>query len=90
MDNKEKNQEEKQVLLEERKRSIHEHTEKRWAAKAKKEGWQYTPKPYVSETEKKAAARRERIAALKAELKQLLSDEEKEQLFDSIKAGNIS
>ena len=74
---KKKVKEEHQVLNEERK-------------KAKKEGWQYTPKPYVSETEKKAAARRERIAALKAELKLLLSDEEKEQLFDSLKAENIS
>lgn len=87
---KKKVKEEHQVLNEERKKSVWERAEARWAAKAKKEGWQYTPKPYVSETEKKAAARRERIAALKAELKQLLTDEEKEQLLDSIKADNIS
>ena len=76
-------------LTEERKRNIHEQAEKRWAAKAKKEGWQYQPKPYVSEAERQAAARRERIAALKAELKQLLTEEEKEQLFASIKAENL-
>lgn len=88
MDNKQK--EEPQVwLTEERKRNIHEQAEKRWAAKAKKEGWQYTPKPYVSEAEKQAAARRERIAALKAELKQLLTEEEKESLFESIKAEHL-
>lgn len=88
MDKKQK--EEPQVwLTEERKRNIHEQAEKRWAAKAKKEGWQYTPKPYVSEAEKQAAARRERIAALKAELKQLLTEEEKDSLFESIKAEHL-
>ena len=88
MDKKQK--EEPQVwLTEERKRNIHEQAEKRWAAKTKKEGWQYTPKPYVSEAEKQAAARRERIAALKAELKQLLTEEEKDSLFESIKAEHL-
>lgn len=88
MDKKQK--EEPQVwLTEERKRTIHEQAEKRWAAKAKKEGWQYTPKPYVSEAERQAAARRQRIKDLKQELKQLMSEEEKEQLFASIKAENL-
>lgn len=88
MDKKQK--EEPQVwLTEERKRHIHEQAEKRWAAKAKKEGWQYTSKPYVSEAERQAAARRERIAALKAELKQLLTEEEKDSLFESIKAEHL-
>lgn len=76
-------------LTEERKRNIHEQAEKRWAAKAKKEGWQYKPKPYVSEAERQAAARRQRIEDLKQELKQLMSEEEKEQLFESIKAENL-
>lgn len=88
MDKKQK--EEPQVwLTEERKRTIHEQAEKRWAAKAKKEGWQYTPKPYVSEAERQAAARRQRIEDLKQELKQLMSEEEKEQLFASIKPENL-
>lgn len=76
-------------LTEERKRKIHEQAEKRWAAKAKKEGWQYKPKPYVSEAERQAAARRERIAALKAELKQLLTEQEKEELLANIKAEHL-
>lgn len=87
MDNNQK--EEQQMLNEERKKTTWEHAEARWAAKAKKEGWQYQPKPYVSEAERQAAARKERIAALKAELKELLTQEEKESLFESIKAEHL-
>lgn len=88
MDKKQKK--EPQVwLTEERKKKMWECTEARWAKKAKKEGWSYTPKPYISEAERQAAARQERIAALKAELKQLMTEEEKEQLFETIKAEHL-
>ena len=88
MDKKQK-EEQKVLLSEERRKSMWERTEARWAKKAKKEGWSYTPKPYISEAERQAAARRQRIEDLKQELKQLMSEEEKEQLFATIKAENL-
>ena len=90
MDNSKKQSEENNIrLTEEFKKNVWNRAEERWQKKAMKEGRVYEKKPYVSEADKKAAARRERIAALKAELKQLLTEEEKDSLFESLKAEDL-
>lgn len=45
-------------------RDVWEAGEKRWIAKAQREGWHYTPKPFPSENDK--------LAEIEAQLKELL------------------
>lgn len=83
--------EEKDIrLTEEFKKHIWNSAEDRWHKKALKEGRTYEKKPYISEAERQAAQRRERIAALKAELRQLLTEEEKDSLFSNLKAEHLA
>ena len=83
--------EEKDIrLTEEFKKHVWDCAQDRWQRKAKKEGRTYEKKPYISEAERQAAQRRERIAALKAELRQLLTEEEKDSLFSNLKAEHLA
>lgn len=82
--------EEKDIrLTEEFKKHVWDCAQDRWQRKAKKEGRIYEKKPYISEAEKQAAQRRERIAALKSELRLLLSEQEKEELLANIKSEHL-
>ena len=59
---------------EEHQRHVHEAQEKRWVEKAKREGWKYTPKPFVGALERQQMAEAEKqrlIAELEEKLKAL-------------------
>ena len=73
-------------------RDVWEAQEKRWQMKAAREGWKYTPKPYVSRNERKERVDKERhdkITALKSELIKLLTEEENAALLESLKASQL-
>lgn len=77
---------------EEYRRQVWESQEERWAKKAKKEGWHYVKKPFIGEAEIQAQAdeaRKQRIASLKSELRQLLTEEENEELMAGLKASML-
>lgn len=72
----ERRQQEHQNYLEseEYQRDQHDAYEKLWAAKAQKEGWQYTPKPFKGALQRKQESEQQReaeIAYLKERLAQL-------------------
>ena len=77
---------------EEHQKELWDAREKRWYLKAKKEGREYTPRPFVTSAEKKAQEefkRQKRIEELKGELRELLNEQEKDALFARLKSDQI-
>lgn len=77
---------------EEYKRKMWESQQDQWEKKAKKEGWHYERKPYVSESQvqaQKEQDRQNKIASLKAELRELLTAEENDALLAKLKAEQV-
>lgn len=74
------------------KRDLWEATEDSFEKKFKAMGKPYTRRPYISDAQKREeaeAARKERISSLKAELVDLLNEEEKSELIARLKANDV-